>query len=390
MLETVKPREQDGRDSFSRYRAQVRSAAMAALSILEGLDIDKVYCDFHDDFVVRKKDVSGFRYIFYQVKTKSKQNHNWTINEVFGLNTKIKDQTKQDDFKIKNSFFGKLILHTVVFDNCCNSVVFQTNIHTSDDIDALISDIESGLYENKFTKVLIERFNICFPGENPKKLSIEEIKARLSKLKFDADVQYLKNDNNNFEPVAREKIYEFSEIDLDYDESREIIMKLLDLVERKSSGVIKHLTIDTIDKYASISIDDLLSILSISKDAYENLLIGGDAKAVKSASIIQRTLTASGAGNEEIEYCSRCKTQWDIWLRKNRHIIIEIDLNTITSRIKALIQSESSMSKSISLSTLRIPIKELISELESEGLIYDLNENMVLGAIFSELVKGKS
>jgi hypothetical protein len=46
MLEKVNPREQAGRDSFSRYRAQVRSAAIAALSILDGESIDRVYCDF--------------------------------------------------------------------------------------------------------------------------------------------------------------------------------------------------------------------------------------------------------------------------------------------------------------------------------------------------------
>ena len=88
MLEKKKPREQSGRDSFSRYKAQVRSAAMATLSILEGKDIDRVYCDLHDDFVVRKQDANGYSYLFYQVKTKGKLNHNWTLAEVFGFNSK--------------------------------------------------------------------------------------------------------------------------------------------------------------------------------------------------------------------------------------------------------------------------------------------------------------
>jgi len=101
MLATKKPREQKGRDTFSRYKAQVRSAAMASLSILEGKEIDRVYCDLHDDFVIRKKDDQGFSYIFYQVKTKGKQNHNWALNELFGLKSKLKDQSKQETSKIK-------------------------------------------------------------------------------------------------------------------------------------------------------------------------------------------------------------------------------------------------------------------------------------------------
>lgn len=390
MLETIKPREQDGRDAFSRYRAQVRSAAMASLSILEGLDIDKVYCDFHDDFVIRKKSDSGYGYLFYQVKTKGKQNHNWTLSEVFGLNSRIKDQSKQESSKIKDSFLGKLILHTVVFDEYCNNVVFQTNIHTSDDIDEIMSDIESGSFENKFTKVLIDRFNNCFPCEKSGKLSVDKIKSKLSKLKFHTDVQYLKNKNNNFEPAAREKIYEFSEIDLSYEESRKILLKLLDLVARKSSGVIEELTNDSIDHYAAISIEDLLSILSISQGAYEVILQGGDAKAIKSASIIQRILSESGAGDQEIEYCSRCKTRWDVWLRKNRHVLLELDLNTITSKIKSVILSSFSLNTEISISSIRSPIMELASELESEGLLFDLNVDMILGAVFSELVRVNS
>ncbi|MCI2284369.1 DUF4297 domain-containing protein [Colwellia sp. MSW7] len=389
MLETKKPREQSGRDSFSRYRAQVRSAAIASLSILEGDDVDRVYCDLHDDFVVRKKNSSGYSYVFYQVKTMGKKNHNWTLNELFGLRGTLKDQNQQSTDKIKNSFIGKLLLHTVVFDQYCNSVVFQTNIHNANDVENLLTDIEDGEFQNKFSEVLINRFNNCFPDEIVTELSPDEIKERLSKLKFETDVQYLKNGDDNFEPLARDKIYKFSEVDLLHTESKEILMKLLELVERKSSGVIAELTSESIEEFAGISIDDLLSILSISKDAYDNLLKGGDNKAIKSASIIQRTLTTAG-GSEEVEYCSRCKTNWDLWLRKNRHVILEFELQSITSQIKQLLNDLTQGGNSINLVKLSKPIKDLVRELTEEDQIYDLNHELILGGIFAELVKGKS
>lgn len=387
MLHTKKPREQSGRDSFSRYKAQIRSAGIASLSILEGNEIDRVYCDLHDDFVIRKKDEHGFSYIFYQVKTKGKQNHNWSVSDIFGLQPRAK---KQDPLKIRDSFIGKLLLHTVVFDCSCHAIVFQTNINNTDDVDELLADIATGTFKDKNSEYLISNFNLCFANETTEQLSTEKIKSNLSKLKFETDVQYLKIGDDNFEPIARDKIYKFSEVDLSYLESKEILIKLLDLVEKKSSGVIHDLSIDSIEKYAAISIDDLLPILSISKEAYDALLLGGDRKAIKNASIIQRTLSSAGAGDEEIEYCSRCKTNWDIWLRNNRHIISELDLQTIKSHVTGLLNNAIGNKHSLKISELRQPIIVLENELKLQGLLYDLDINLILGAVFAELVKAKS
>ncbi len=56
-LHDVTPREQNGRDSFERYRLQVRSASIAALTILEGSEIDRIYCDLHDDLALLRNSM---------------------------------------------------------------------------------------------------------------------------------------------------------------------------------------------------------------------------------------------------------------------------------------------------------------------------------------------
>lgn len=389
MLDTKKAREQNGRDSFGRYRAQVRSAAVASLSILEGGTVDRVYCDLHDDFVIRKKDGNGFTYIFYQVKTKGKQNHNWTINEVFGLNTQLRDQSKQNVDAFKGSFVGKLLLHTVVFDQYCNSVIFQTNVNNSDEVEDLLSDIESGIFAHKFSKVILDRFNECF-GENVNSFSLEQAKSKLSKLSFESDVSFLKEGDNYFELIVKEKIYEFSEIELERAEFREILLRLLDLVEKKSSGVIKTWDANSIESCAGISVDDLLSILSISKDAYYSLLSGGDGNAIKSASMIQRALKSSGADISMIMYCSKCKTDWDVWYRSARHVIQELDLLSISERVSAILYSTMNAQGVLGMNNLRVPIKNLLVELESESIKFDLTNDLILGGVFSALVRGKS
>jgi hypothetical protein len=91
-----------------------------------------------------------------------------------------------------------------------------------------------------------------------------------------------------------------------------------------------------------------------------------------------------------VEYCSRCKTEWDLWLRKNRHVISELDLNTISLKIRSLLNDSQKHGNSISFSSLRIPIQGLVKELEAENLLHDLTDNLILGGIFSEMVRGKS
>jgi len=386
MLDQHNPREQSGRDSFERYRAQVRSAAIASLSILEGKDIDRVYCDLHDDFVIRKKDSNNFTYIFYQVKTKAKQNHTWTVSELFGLRKRKKSKLKTEIEDIRNSFVGKMLLHTIVFDQQCNYITFQTNINTHDDVVQLLKDIENGNISNGFLQMLVSKFNDCYSDKLKSQLSETQILKNLSKLQFETDVQYLKQ-NHNFESIARDKVYEFSEIDLNRDELKQILLKLIDLVETKSSGVISTLTPNSIEKFAGISIENLLSILSISREAYNTLIAGGDKSAIKSASIIQRTITNSGGGETEIEYCSKCKIKWDLWLRKNRHIIPEFNLNSITQDIINILPQQSTIETKIILSKLQKPIEKLLVDLDKRQLKFDIDVDLILGGVLAEIVR---
>jgi hypothetical protein len=221
-------------------------------------------------------------------------------------------------------------------------------------------------------------------------LSEEEIKRRLLKIELQTDVQYLKAGDDNFEPLAREHIFKFSEVDLEHEEARGILLKLLELVERKSSGVISELSAESIDSLAGISIDDLLQILSISKEAYLRLIEGGDLKAIRSASIIQRALVGSGANNELIEFCSRRKSEWDRWLMCNRHILPEMELMTIISSVATILQGATVNGQAINIASLKKPIEKLVSRLKKDNILYDLTEELILGGIFSELTRAKS
>jgi hypothetical protein len=381
MLDSIKPREQSGRDALARFRAQARSAALASLSILEGKDIDRVYCDMHDDFVVRINRDEQFFYIFYQVKTNSKKNHNWTLNETFGLSSKVKDYSKHKNGNILSSFAGKLLLHTVNFGEHCEAVIFQTNINIEDPIEDLVNDIQCGKFENKIAKLLEERFPACFSCSE---LSSENVKINLKKLKFETDVQHIKLETTNFSSIAKEAIYKYSEIDLTHDEFKDILVKLVELVEAKSSGVVNELNQESIETYSGISIYDLLEILSISKAAYAALIGGGDRLAVKNASIIQRTLSDAGASEGQIEFCSRCKIEWDEWFRNNRHVLPELEVMTVQSDLASILRDTLAAGR-LNLSSLETPINDYMAKIENRN--YGLSDNAVLGGVMAELVR---
>lgn len=284
MVHSIKPREQSGRDSFSRFRAQTRSATIASLSILEGKEIDWIYCDFQDDFVVRYRIEGEISYKFYQVKTKSKQNESWTISELTGINTRKKDEN-QDLVKLKESFIGKLLLHTLMFEESCKYIVFQTNINNDNNVESFFEDILNGNFDNKYVQLFLNNFNCIFSGELNGIIDNEGIKNKLKKLIAEVDVEYLKDKHELFEPLVRSRIYDYSEVDLNYSECKELILKLLSLVENKSSGVIKDINENSVNELAGISIKNLLPIMSITYDAYQILLNGGDSNAIKSGRI---------------------------------------------------------------------------------------------------------
>ncbi len=381
-LHEVAPREVVGRDIIARYQGQFRGAAYECLTLLEGGELDRIYCDYQDDFVTRL-NVNGQQiYNFYQVKTKSKLNHQWSINEIFGLYKK-KKQTSID--KIEHSFAGKLLIHTVKFNNSCGKVVFLTNIHFDDDVEACMKACVDSDDENKHYASLLENFNDAFSKDTP--LDEVEVLKAIKKLHLVPNKSYLLPSDENFYAIARDTIFKYSEIDLKKIESEEIINNLVSLVERKSfTKLVENLDESDLDEIAGICLEDMLDILSISKGAYNFLNDGGDSQAIKNASIIQRLLSQGGASNQMIEYVSKCKINWDIWYREKRHDIPEFDLNFIMNRISSTANEWSNKNQSVD--KLKPEIAKLSEELNNVSKT--LTNELLLGGVFAVIVKNES
>ena len=382
-LHEVEPRENVGRETIARYQAQFRGAAFECLALLEDETLDRVYCDYQDDFVTRLNVEGNYVYNFFQVKTKGKLNYQWSVNDVLGVR---KGAKTWEPAKIADSYVGKLLIHTIRFENSCGNVVFITNVHLNDDLEGLRDAIKDDS-DNNYYKLLLESFNEALCPEAP--IEDQDIIERIKKLQLKSNVSYLDPHGDKFFSEARETIYKYSEIDLQHSECEGILNSLISLVERKSFGkLLEEIGESDLDDIAGVSLSEMLNILSISKAAYQSLKDSGDSQAIKNASIIHRLMSKAGASERMIEFVSDCKVQWDIWFRDKRHTIPEFDLNFILEEIEKNAAEWVKLGESLPLLQSRINI--VLSALDTEDLSTTLNRELLLGAVFSFLVRGNA
>lgn len=325
------PRETVGRDTMVRFRMQFQAAAFAALEILSGKEVDRIYCDYQDDFVVRRTVAGVVEYHFFQVKTKGKANQQWDIDEVFALKKTGELDTPEKLGAIRRSIAGKLFVHTVEFGDQCREVTVLSNVHFKDEVHNLVTDLAAGTSSKKYTRQLIEKFAAIVSPDQP--LSPEQLEAARKKLTLLPGVQYIGDTLEVFGNAAHHAIWKHSEVELHRHEIEQIARSLVTLVEEKSCAPINGLSKTDIDLATGIGLEDLLQVLSISTQVYQTLLQGGDPAAIKTASILQRKLKEAGTPDAMIEAASRLKVSWDVWMRNARHTYPDFTLNMLLEEI---------------------------------------------------------
>ncbi len=378
------PRETVGRETTNRFRMQFQAAAFAALEILGGKDVDRVYCDYHDDFVVRRNLGGSVEYHFFQVKTKGRANQQWKVDEIFSLKKKGNLDTEEKLAVVRNSIAGKLFVHTIEFGELCREVTVLSNVHFHDEVFEVQNHLKDGKSNRAYITQFIERFGEIFSPGVP--LSEDQLKAARSRLSL-LQVSHLGETLEPFADAARTAIWKHSEIDLHKHEVDEIANSLVSLVESKSCAPISGLTKEKIDLVTGVGLDDLLKVLSISTTVYQNLLSGGDPAAIKAASILQRQLKAAGAPDSMIETASRAKVSWDVWLRTARHTFPEFDLELLLNDIDA--KCRSWILSGSALGDLRNKVDEVLnSDLAQKFPPLDID--LLLGGFCASIVRRAS
>ena len=380
LLHEVEPREVAGREAIARFAAQFRAAAYMSLAILENGEIDCVFCDFHDDYVVRRRGNQAACYDFYQVKTKGKSNYQWTQPDVYN----IPRRGFPDLQEIGDSFAGKLLIHSVRFGASCRSVVLQTNIQFHDHACEIADALRTGNHDHKHAKPFFEKFGRIFPEGVG--LNDSEVRSCLCKFKLEPGSPIADPSGDNFLALAKDAVYQFSEVELSYQEFVEIAEKLLALVQRKSLKKIGEMDAESLVDAAGVTIYDLLDILAISRAGYKSLVDGGDLTALRTASILQRKLKGAGASEETIDYLCRQKVLWDEWLRTKRHFVPEFDANRLMA---SLLKAGKDWALCGGELEKLFQIAESFPASSNHILQNELNRDLILGGILSEITRNQ-
>ena len=257
-----------------------------------------------------------------------------------------------------------------------------SNIHFEDDVLEAITAFQAGASTKKHITQFLDSFEIIFsPG---KALTPEEAREARAKFSVQAGVHHIGESRESFTSAARTAIWTHSEIDLRPQEVNEIARSLVEVVTNKSCARIAGITKNGLDEATSVGLKDLLEVLSISTPVYETLRAGQDPHAIKSASILQRQLKQAGASDSLIETASRLKVAWDVWLRTNRHVYTEMDL-------EALLQEVESVCMNWLLAGGRVvDLRMPLSSLQQKHLLKifsTLDGDLLFGAVLAAMVR---
>jgi len=328
-LGQLEPRERAGAQTGRKYEYQYERTARAALDLLS--DTAKhgcVYCDWHDDYVVEVGDPT--RYLFHQVKGRKSSQGPWTFSEFFGvLKKKAKKPSKNPAAVKLDAVVPRMALHHTNFSDNCAGVAFVTNAG----IDPALSEFLEAIGRSADAAALPDNARIAFEhlarayiaAEPPLAPSADALFTWLRGLTVYTDRGHLEDGDAALLELAG-VVVDYSEIDLRLLQAKQIAREIVNRVRTKvghsttvvpaADGQLRH------DK--GIVVTELLTELSLSPDAYEELKAGASPEAVKTLSRLHRFCLKHKMAASIVPICG-FKAQWDIWRTVERHFLKSAD-----------------------------------------------------------------
>jgi hypothetical protein len=329
-LGQVEPRERVGAQTGRKYEYQYERTARAALNILA--DDAKhicVYCDWHDDYVA-EIGIPPTRYVFHQVKGRKSSQGPWKFSEFFGVaKKKTAKPSKAAASVTSTAIIPLMLLHYRNFGDGCAGLAFVTNAGLDPTLSQFLESIGHSSNEAELPEDARNAFQHlahAYMAANPAlATSAAELFTWLRGLTIYTDQGHLEDPEAALLELAN-VVVDYSEIDLLQRQAKQIAREIVSQIRGKvaHSTTVIPASDEQLRLNKGIVIGDLLNVLSLSAQAYEQLKAGEGRETVKTLSRLQRFCVKNGMKDHLVEICG-FKAQWDIWRTIERHFLKSVD-----------------------------------------------------------------
>jgi hypothetical protein len=337
-----------------QYEYQHEQAAFSALEMLAKGDWRCVYCEWHEDYVVEAGEQPTTCYLFHQVKSKTLSQGPWSFRDLFGVAApKAGAKTSRKPLRASDdAIFARLLEHDRTFGSHCGSFMFVTNTGVHPTVSKLVDGVAlTDGYATLAAEVaplfqqLVRAYCI---GPQAQLKSPEELFAFLRRF-------IVQTERGNLKPDAAlneisDRVFEYSEIELQFAERRQIARQLVQLMRDKATERIATFPIDEaglrLRKGAVIA--EVLGVLSLSHEGYQALRSGGGSDVVKTLSRLERFCRSRGFDLYLRQICG-FKAKWDVWRTTHRHRLEDADHVVIVASARAILLSNKTLPDMIPL-----------------------------------------
>lgn len=336
-LGDVEPRERAGSRTGRRYEYQYERTARATLDLL--VDEPKqvcVFCDWHDDYVVEAGDPPT-RYVFHQVKGRQSSEGPWTFNDFFGVRKKkAKGQSKEPPTVKADAIVPLMLSHYRDFGDNCAGLVFITNAGIHPDLSEFLESLATTQSDDCLPEEALAAFNHIVRAYQSATPQIapgsSTLFAWLRGVKVCTDQGQLDDGDAALLELA-DRVVQLSEIDLVLRQAKQIAREVVSQVRRKVSHTttIVPAPDEKLRQDKGIVTSELLGVLSLSAQAYEELRAGVGVDHVKTLSRLQRFCMKNNLENLIVPICG-FKAQWDVWRTVERHFLNSADFVLLQQR----------------------------------------------------------
>jgi hypothetical protein len=379
----VEPRERAGAQTGRKYEYQYERTARAALDLLsDGTKHVCVYCDWHDDYVIETGDPPT-RYVFHQVKGRKSSQGAWTFSEFFGVRLKkTKAIARKPPAVSDGGIVPRMLMHYCNFGDNCAGIAFVTNAGLHSELTTFLTVAAASadvLSLPTDARIAFDHIARAYAATTPALVaSPDDLLAWLRALVVQTDQGQLESPDAALLEIA-EVVNDLSEIDLRQRQAKVIARQVVERVRLKvsHSTTLVPASDDQLRKDKGIIVAELLSVLSLSTEAYKALKAGASSDAVKTLSRLQRFCDKHPALQEHIVAVSQFKAQWDVWRTIERHNVSGTDFLLLETRANEVLKGEMTIERVVA------EAKDIAKQFAGVG-VTPLTPEDVLGLIFSK------